>query len=177
MGSVSRSRSWWGSHVTRKLQARLSCSTSCTQVAACDHVGTTGSDLRGGRRGGRGRSPSEEFDRAVWLDCTAVCALRLGQPDQAGTRFREALEATPNEWIPRRVFSTIGLATALTDSGDLEAALELSDSLVPQLQTVQSRELTEHFVSYLRTGLLAKYPGHPHGQALLAEATLTSKQL
>jgi tetratricopeptide (TPR) repeat protein len=121
-------------------------------------------------------APSEEFDRAVWLDSTGVCALRLGQPEQAASRFQEALEQTPDHWIPRRVFTTIGLATALTVRGDADEALAISDGLVPQLRAMQSRELTDHFVGFLRDGLLAKYPGDPHGLALLAHIAASPQQ-
>lgn len=94
--------------------------------------------------------PNEEFDRAAWLETTAVCALHLGQVDTAIHRFQEALDALPVTWVARRLFATIGLAGALAERREREAMLMTVQPVISSLKAMQAQELTHHFVGSLR---------------------------
>jgi tetratricopeptide (TPR) repeat protein len=112
----------------------------------------------------------EEFDRTAWLESTGVCSLRLGHVELAVDQLGKALEETPEHWVSRHVFATMGLATALACTRDRDGALAAAGGLVPRLQAMRSRELVEHFLRFLHRDLLGSFPSDGPCLALAAEA-------
>jgi hypothetical protein len=106
----------------------------------------------------------------AWLESAGVCSLRLGHVELAVDQLGKALEDTPEHWVSRHVFATMGLATALACKRDRDGALAAAGGLVPRLQATRSRELVEHFLRFLHRDLLDSFPGDGPCLALAAEA-------
>lgn len=115
-------------------------------------------------------SPTEEFDQAAWLEAAGVYALHLGHLDLAAARFRQALNCTPAPRKSERVLLTIALTRALAYGRERDAALATAATTIPELQALQSRELTDNYTRFLRDELLGLFPRDATCSAFLAQA-------
>ena len=112
----------------------------------------------------------EEFDRVAWLESVGYCSLHLGRHDAAISSLQQALHDLPSRWTARYLFATTGLAIAYARRRELDAALATARGSLPQLTAVQTPELTQHFVNFLRLELPASFPGDRRCQGFVAEA-------
>jgi tetratricopeptide (TPR) repeat protein len=115
----------------------------------------------------------EEFDRAAWLAEAGTCSLLLDPSDRATTLLQQAVNDTPPEWVARHALTAVALAGALIRSRDRDAALAVTRGVIPGLRMMRSRELTDHFIRFLRIGLLPAFPGDRECAALFHEAEET----
>jgi transcriptional regulator with XRE-family HTH domain len=99
--------------------------------------------------------------------------LLLDPSDRATTLLQQAVNDTPPEWVARHALTAVALAGALIRSRDRDAALAVTRGVIPGLRMMRSRELTDHFIRFLRIGLLPAFPGDRECAALFHEAEET----
>lgn len=103
--------------------------------------------------------PSEEFDRATWLQLVGKYAFATGDYAKAIQHYEEALAALPPNWIIRQAFILIPMMVTYACMRDRSASLALADRAASVVNTLNAPSTNKQFVDAVRLALLGAFPG------------------